>query len=609
MRILLLTHSFNSLAQRLYVELAERGHEVSVEFDIADSVTEEACALFRPGLVIAPFMKRAIPESVWRNHVCLVVHPGIVGDRGPSALDWAILNGEVEWGVTVLQANAVMDGGDIWASGTFPMREARKSSLYRNEITEAAARCVLAAVERFEGGGFKPEPLDYAKPGVRGQARPLLRQAQRRIDWARDDTATVLRKIRASDSFPGVLDEVRGVACHLYNAWPEGGLRGAPGEIIARRDGAILRATTDGAVWITHLKPAGEAPAFKLPATMVLGERVNDVPEIPAPPLFENPPPPRFGKEGLRGEGAASPRFEKGGPGGISHPSTWQEIRYEEADGVGYLHFEFHNGAMSTEQCLRLRDAYLEASRRPVKVIALMGGADFWSNGIHLNLIEAADSPADESWANINAMDDLCLALLENTRQLTLAAMQGNAGAGGVFLALAADRVLAREGVILNPHYKGMGNLYGSEYWTYLLPRRVGGERAAAITGNRLPIGARRARELGLVDECFGAGVEEFRTGLRERAEALAAGGAEALLAAKRERRARDEAAKPLAAWRAEELEHMKLNFYGFDPSYHVARYHFVHRVPHAWTPLHLARHRRNQWALREALTERRVVQ
>ncbi|HSD60794.1 MAG TPA: hydrogenase maturation protein [Burkholderiales bacterium] len=573
MRILLLTHSFNSLAQRLYVELTEREHDVSIELDIADSVTEEAVALFQPHLVIAPFMKRAIPDSVWRNHVCLVVHPGIVGDRGPSALDWAILNGEAEWGVTVLQANAVMDGGDIWASETFPMREARKSSLYRNEVSEAATRCVLAAVERFERGGFKPAPLDYSKPGVRGQARPQMRQEQRRIAWTQDDTDTVLRKVRASDSVPGVLDEVCEVACYLYNAWPEDRLRGVPGEVIARRDGAILLATVDGAVWITHLKPAsGEGPRFKLPATMVLGDRVKDVPEAPLDP------------------------FQPGAG------ETWQEVRYEETNGVGYLHFDFYNGAMSTQQCLRLRDAYLQASQRPVKVIALMGGIDFWCNGIHLNLIEAADSPADESWANINAMNDLCLVLLENTRQLTLAAMQGNAGAGGVFLALAADQVMAREGVILNPHYKGMGNLYGSEYWTYLLPRRVGAERARLITENRLPIGARRARELGLLDECFGASVEEFRAGVRARAEALAGGEADALLAVKRERRTKDEAAKSLAAYRAEELDHMKLNFYGFDPSYHVARYHFVHRVPHAWTPLHLARHRQNQWARRQVL-------
>jgi putative two-component system hydrogenase maturation factor HypX/HoxX len=94
MRILLLTHSFNSLTQRLFAELTARGHELSVEFDIADSVTEEAVALFRPDVVVAPFLKRAIPESVWRTVVCLVVHPGIKGDRGPSALDWAITNRE-----------------------------------------------------------------------------------------------------------------------------------------------------------------------------------------------------------------------------------------------------------------------------------------------------------------------------------------------------------------------------------------------------------------------------------------------------------------------------------------------------------------------------------
>ena len=49
MRILLLTHSFNSLSQRLFGLLRAQGHAVSVvELDIADSVTEEAVALFQP---------------------------------------------------------------------------------------------------------------------------------------------------------------------------------------------------------------------------------------------------------------------------------------------------------------------------------------------------------------------------------------------------------------------------------------------------------------------------------------------------------------------------------------------------------------------------------
>jgi putative two-component system hydrogenase maturation factor HypX/HoxX len=63
-RILFLTHAFNSLAQRLYVELVARGHEVSIEFDVNDRVAEEAVRLFDPELIVAPFLKRAIPESV-----------------------------------------------------------------------------------------------------------------------------------------------------------------------------------------------------------------------------------------------------------------------------------------------------------------------------------------------------------------------------------------------------------------------------------------------------------------------------------------------------------------------------------------------------------------
>ena len=572
MKILLLTHSFNSLAQRLYIELVRCGHEVSIEFDINDAVTAQAVELYRPDLIVAPFLKRAIPETVWRNHVCFVVHPGIVGDRGPTALDWAIMHDCPEWGVTVLQASGEMDAGDIWAAETFPMRLAKKSSLYRNEVVEAAVCAVLSAVERFQSnnsnkpGNFKPQPLDYSRPEVLGRLHAPIRQADRAIDWHRDDTRTVLRKIHAADGFPGVLDTLYGEAYYLFDACAEDMLRGSePGAIIARRNGAICRATLDGAVWIGHLKckPDGE-PAFKLPAVLALGDHLADVPEAPFDPFAP-----------CTGE-------------------TYRDIWFEQKNNVGYLHFAFYNGAMSSEQCVRLREVYLVATQRDVRVIVLMGGADFWSNGIHLNCIEAAASPADESWRNINAMNDLVRAIVTTGSQLTIAALQGNAGAGGVFLSLAADHAYAREGVVFNPHYKGMGNLYGSEYWTYLLPQRVGEARAAALTQNRLPVGAEEAREMGLIDDCFGIDRADFLARVEQIAEGLAASpDYPALLLEKVARRERDEREKPLDTYRAEELQHMKLNFYGFDPSYHVARYNFVYKIPHAWTPLYLARHRR----------------
>jgi putative two-component system hydrogenase maturation factor HypX/HoxX len=562
MRVLFLAHSFNGLAQRLHVELVEDGHDVSVEFDVNDRVTEEALALARPDVVVAPFLKRRIPEAVWRAHRCLIVHPGIVGDRGPSALDWAILDGEKSWGVTVLEANGEMDGGDVWASAEFPMRAATKGSLYRNEVTEAAVTAVRTTLARL-AAGERPRPL-ASFGATRGRARGPMTQADRAIDWGRDDTATVLRKLHAADGAPGVRDEILGLPVLLFDPHREDTLRGRPGEIVARRDDAILRATIDGAVWITHLQRLGGSdPSFKLPAARVLGERLAGVPEVP------------LAREALV-DGA-----------------TWRPIRYEEEGAVGYLHFPLHNGAMGSEQCAALRAAYLHARSRPTRVIVLTGGPDFWSNGIHLNLIEAAAHPAEESWRNINAIDDLVREIVLTDHQMTIAALQGNAGAGGVFLALAADRVFARDGVILNPHYKGMGNLYGSEYWTYLLPRRVSPAQAETITAARLPVGVRGAKAMGLVDDHFGASHAAFLAEVRRRAAELAADPAlPAGLARKSRQRAADEARRPLESYRAAELERMKLNFFGFDSSYHVARYNFVHKVARSRTPSFLAKHR-----------------
>ena len=189
---------------------------------------------------------------------------------------------------------------------------------------------------------------------------------------------------------------------------------------------------------------------------------------------------------------------------------TYQEISYRESGGVGYLEFSFPGGAMSTGQCRRLLAAYRHAQARPVRVIVLGGPRDFFANGIHLNVIEAADDPAEESWRNINAIDDLVEAILTTTDRLTVAAVAGNAAAGGLMLALAADEVWCRAGAVLNPHYRLMG-LHGSEYWTYTLPRRVGAEEAARLTEACLPVSPASALRCGLVDRVIGGDMAEYR--------------------------------------------------------------------------------------------------
>ncbi|MCH0539248.1 hydrogenase maturation protein [Streptomyces sp. MUM 203J] len=557
MRILLVASSFNSLTQRVLAELRDLGHGVPVEVTPDGAAVREAVARHAPDLVVAPMLKAVVPRDVWTAHRCLIVHPGPVGDRGPTSLDHALHEGADEWGVTVLQADEEMDAGDVWASAGFRVPEVGKSDLYRNELSDAAVAAVLLAVERVAAGATPAPQTGEIR------ARPALRQEARRIMWRKDSTETVLRTLRAADSQPGVRDQLLGAEWFLHGGHAEDGLRGRAGELLATRAGAICRATVDGAVWIPELRARtgpGRPRACKLPATLALAGRLPELPELPAPV-----------QSGQRAD-----------PG----RRTWSDIRYREQGPVGILSFTFPGGAMSTGQCRRLLDAYEAARTRPTSVLVLGGQRDFFSNGIHLGVIEAAADPAAESWANINAMNDLVEAVLTTTDRLVVSAVGGNAAAGGVMLALAADEVWCRSGSVLNPHYRHMG-LYGSEYWTRTLPGRVGRDLAERLTEEARPVSAAASLGMGLIDRVVDCGPAEFAAEVTRMALRLASRhGLQPRIAAKKAEHERRESVAPLAAHRAQELSRMRRVFDDPAASYHALRRSFARKeAPPAVSP------------------------
>ncbi|MGW6913917.1 enoyl-CoA hydratase-related protein [Kitasatospora sp. NPDC054939] len=565
MRILLVAHSDNSLTQRVRAELTDRGHHLWVEVTRDGAAIRAAVERHCPELVVAPLLKAVVPRDVWSALPCLIVHPGPVGDRGPSSLDHALLDGVAEWGVTVLQAAEELDAGDVWATATFSVPAVGKSDLYRNELADAAMAAVHLAVERI-AAGEPPAP----QTGT-ARFRPVVRQGHRRIHWHEDDTAAVLRTLRAADSQPGVRDELLGAEWFLHGGHPEDGLRGCPGDLLATRAGAICRATVDGAVWIPELRACtapGEGRAVKLPAVLALVGRLPDLPDLTVIDLTVIDPT-------AADPTAADPTAQDQAP---AAGRTWSDIRYREDGPVGVLSFAFPGGAMGTDHCRRLLAAYRAACERPTSVLVLGGQRDFFSNGIHLNVIEAAADPAAESWANINAMDDLVEAVLTTTDRLVVSAVGGNAAAGGVMLALAADEVWCRSGSVLNPHYRRMG-LYGSEYWTYTLPRKVGRAAADRLLADARPVSAGAALNLGLVDRVVDCAPEEFAAEITRLAVRAAAGPGPGLrIAAKKAEHERREAARPLAAYREQELARMRRIFDDPGAPYHALRRAFVRK-------------------------------
>jgi putative two-component system protein, hydrogenase maturation factor HypX/HoxX len=131
-----------------------------------------------------------------------------------------------------------------------------------------------------------------------------------------------------------------------------------------------------------------------------------------------------------------------------------------------------------------------------------------------------------------------------------------------------------------------------------LLPKRVGPLKALELTETPLPLGMKKAKAIGYIDEIFSDEYTEYMAQVKQKAEALAAHPDYAqLLQEKNHRRQKDELAKPLAAYRAAELQHMKMNFagkfYGGEVNFHEARYNFVHKVRPKETAAYLAKHLR----------------
>ncbi len=546
MRIVLLVSAFNSLSQAVFCLLEDLGHEVCVIHAVTPDQMAREIEVHNPEIILCPYLRRYIPPEVYTLRPTYIFHPGPRGDRGPDSLEHALSRDEREWGAVWLEANEELDGGDILAEAAFGVRKgATKASLYRQEVTRAAVAMLPRLLEAHESGKRIP------------QSKTLMHsrftQKERAIDWEADDTETIVKKINLSDSLPGVLDEIAGISCHLFGAHREEKLAeefaDAPiKRVLAKRNGAVCLKTRDGAVWISHLK---EPHRFKLPATYVLKSRIQGIKERRIPLIFDR-------------------SYE-----------TFHEIWVEEEEGIAYLHFDFHNGAMSADQCIRLKYA-VEYLKERCEVLVLMGGNEFFSNGIHLNILEDSQKQGEDGWSNINAMNDLIASILYAEEVLTVASFGRNAGAGGVFLGLACDFVVAREGVVLNPHYKTLG-LSGSEYHTYTLSRRIGEELSKKLLDVCLPVSAQKAHAIGMIDRVLPA--EDYAEALKAYCQTLQSDEERYydLLDAKADRLALE---KPvMEAAKRKELEIMHPQFWDPKSPFHALRYEFVYKRCPAKTP------------------------
>ena len=172
MQILFLVSAHNSLSQRVWIALTELAHDVPVAVAESSWATETAVWAHAPDLIVCPFLKTVIPESIWRRHCDLIVHPGPRGDRGPSSLDWANELDKPDWGVTVLQATGDVDAGEVWGDANVQHAQGREEPPL-SARGPSRGGVVLDAIDRLVLVGVAPSPRTRA---ALGPCLPLIGQ-------------------------------------------------------------------------------------------------------------------------------------------------------------------------------------------------------------------------------------------------------------------------------------------------------------------------------------------------------------------------------------------------------------------------------------------------
>ncbi len=199
--------------------------------------------------------------------------------RGASPVQWAILKGETETGVTIIELNEKMDEGDILSAETAAIGPRETAHDLETRLAGIGAGLLLRTLAEIEAVNKTPQ-----NPAAATLA-PKIKKEDGLIDWS-ESAASVDRKIRAFDPWPGAFSGLKGKRIQILRGHPLGATAAgeAPGAILGvSKDGLDVACGANGVIRIEAVKAEGRnamsAYAFSLGALV----RPGDIFRTPAP--------------------------------------------------------------------------------------------------------------------------------------------------------------------------------------------------------------------------------------------------------------------------------------------------------------------------------------
>jgi len=215
--------------------------DAAVQADFA-ALALDAAVVVAYGLILPPEFLAAPRRG------CLNIHASLLPRwRGAAPIQAAILAGDTETGITIMQMDAGLDTGPTLLREAVPITATTTAAVLHDLLAAIGARLILRALAE--------DPSPVPQPSEGASYAPKLTRADARIDWT-DDAMALERRVRAFDPWPGTFTLLDGAMLKVLTALPVAG-KGEPGEVL---DDHLTVACGNGALRPTRLKLAGRAP-------------------------------------------------------------------------------------------------------------------------------------------------------------------------------------------------------------------------------------------------------------------------------------------------------------------------------------------------------------
>jgi methionyl-tRNA formyltransferase len=216
----------------------------------------EALSAWKPDLIAVTAFGRILPKVILDlpPKGCINVHASLLPKyRGAGPIQWALIKGEYETGITTMLMDEGMDTGALLLREKVSIEPDDTAGTLSARLAEIGGQLLITTLEQLEKGALVPAPQDHG----RATMAPLLKKEDGLLDWTQS-AAELANRVRGLTPWPGAYTFAGEERWGIWRAaaMEQSAGSAAPGTVHRTTKDAILVATGRGLLAITELQPA-----------------------------------------------------------------------------------------------------------------------------------------------------------------------------------------------------------------------------------------------------------------------------------------------------------------------------------------------------------------